>query len=192
MNRYLFLVASARDKASDSNTERLARVAAAQLPAGTAQTWLHLCDMHLEPFTDRRHSAGSYARPKGDLALLLEATLACTDLVLVAPVYWYSFPAALKTYLDHWTGWLHVPGLEFRQAMSTKTMHLVSTAGDTAKAQPMVDTARLCAAYFPMRFAGALVGAGGAPGAIDADRAALAEAARFFGGAAGRPPGTER
>jgi hypothetical protein len=56
----------------------------------------------------------------------------------------------------------------------------------------MVDTARLCAAYFPMRFAGALVGAGGAPGAIDADRAALAEAVRFFGSAPGLQPCTER
>jgi len=33
---------------------------------------------------------------------------------------------------------------------------------------------------------------GGAPGAIDADRAALAEAVRFFGSAPGLQPCTER
>ena len=192
MNRYLFLVASARDAASDSNTERLARVAASHLPTDSAQTWLRLGGMSLEPFTDRRHSSGSYAYPAGDLGLLLDATLACTNLVLVAPVYWYSFPAALKAYLDHWTGWLRMPGLNFRQAMSAKTLHLVATAGDKAKAQHMIDTARLCAGFFPMHFAGALVGTGGAPGAIDADRVALAEAASFFGSGSGLQPGAER
>ena len=192
MNRYLFLVASARDVASDSNTERLARIAATHLPADSAQTWLHLCGMRLEAFTDRRHSSGTYAYPTGDLARLLEATLACTNLVLVAPVYWYSFPAALKACLDHWTGWLRVPDLNFRQAMSAKTLHLVTTAADKAKAQPMIDTARMCAGFFPMHFAGALVGHGGAPGAIDADRVALDEAARFFGSAAGPQPGAGR
>ena len=73
MNRYLFLVASARDVASDSNTERLARIAATHLPADSAQTWLHLCGMRLEAFTDRRHGNGTYAYPTGDLARLLDA-----------------------------------------------------------------------------------------------------------------------
>ena len=38
--------------------------------------------------------------------MLLDATLAATDLVFVAPVYWYSLPAAAKLYLDYWSAWL--------------------------------------------------------------------------------------
>lgn len=181
MNRhYLFLVASARDAAADGNTERLARAAAARLPPDTRQTWLHLAALRLEPFIDQRHSVGTYPYPGGDLARLLEATMACTDLVLVTPVYWYSFPAGLKTYLDHWSAWLRVPGLGFKEAMSAKTMHLVSTGGDRAKAQPMIDSTQMCAGFLSMRFAGTLWGKGGPPGAIDGDAAALAEAQRFF------------
>lgn len=182
MNHYLFLVACARDVSADGNTERLARVAASYLPAGAQQTWLNLSHMTLEPFTDQRHSVGTYPHPQGDLATLLDATLACTHLVLVSPVYWYSFPAALKTYLDHWSGWLRIPGLSFKEAMSQKTLHVIATSGDRAKAQPMLDAAKLCADFFPMPFAGALWGKGGPPGAIDADHLALTEAQTYFAG----------
>ena len=65
----------------------------------------------LPPFVDLRHTVGTYPMPEGDLRTLLDATMVCTDLVLVTPVYWYSFPSSLKTYLDHWSAWLRVPGL---------------------------------------------------------------------------------
>ncbi|MBS0660928.1 MAG: NAD(P)H-dependent oxidoreductase [Verrucomicrobia bacterium] len=180
MRHFLFLLATAREAGADGNTERLARAAAATLPPGTVQTWLRLADFRFEPFVDQRHTVGTYPPPTGDLARLLEATLACTDLVLVSPVYWYSFPAALKAYLDQWSAWLRVPGLNFRQVMGAKRLHLIVTGGDRAKAQPMIDSARLCAEFFPMPFAGVLFGQGGAPGAIEQDAAALAAAATYL------------
>jgi putative NADPH-quinone reductase len=180
MSHYLFLEASARDADADGNTRRLARAAAAALPASTRQTWLRLADLAVERFVDQRHTVGTYPAPVGDLARLLEATMASTDIVLVAPVYWYSFPTSLKIYLDHWSAWLRVPGLGFKEAMAAKTLHLVTTSGDRAKAQPMIDSARLCAEFFPMRFAGALWGKGGPPGAVEGDPAALAAAGCFF------------
>lgn len=183
-SHYLFLLASTREPGHLGNTETLARRAAAALPAGAQQTWLRLADFELLPFVDLRHTAGSYPAPTGDMARLLEATLACTDLVLVAPVYWYSFPANLKTYLDHWSAWMRVPGVGFKDRMATKAMHVVTTSGDRAKSQPMLDSARLCAGFLGMRFGGALWGKGGPPGAVDADVAALAEADSFFAGAA--------
>jgi putative NADPH-quinone reductase len=180
MTHYLFVVASTRDTGAHGNTERLARHAASHLPAGTAQTWLRLAGMTIPTFVDQRHSVGSYPPPTGDLARLLDATLSATDIVMVAPVYWYSFPSTLKAYLDHWSAWLRVPGLGFKEAMCGKRLHLVTTSGDRTKAQPMIDSAKLCAGFFPMPFAGALWGKGGPPDAIQNDPAAWAEAETFF------------
>ena len=118
--------------------------------------------------------------PDGDLKKLLDATMAATDMVFVSPVYWYSIPAPLKSYIDHWSGWMRVPGLAFKEPMAAKTLHLVTTSGDRAKAQPMIDSVRLCAQFLGMRFAGALWGKGGPPGAVQADASAVAAAATYF------------
>ena len=48
----------------------------------------------------------------------------------MAPVYWYSIPSPLKTYLDHWSAWMRVPGLAFKEPMASKTLALVTTSGD--------------------------------------------------------------
>ena len=177
---YLFLVASSRESGHTGNTEWLARQAAAALPAGATQTWLHLAELQLPPFTDLRHTTGSYPMPEGDMKALLDATLAATDIVFVAPVYWYSIPALLKTYLDHWSGWMRVPGLQFKDAMAGKSLRLVTTSGDRAKAQPMIDSVKLCAGFLAMRWGDALWGKGGAPGAVQADTAAVAASATFL------------
>ena len=113
---------------------------------------------------------------------LLDATMACTDLVLVSPVYWYSFPSALKTYLDHWSAWMRIEDLPFKEAMSRKRLHLITTSGNRAKAQPMIDSTRLCAEFLSMDFAGALWGKGGPPGAVQSDDAARMAADGFFRG----------
>jgi multimeric flavodoxin WrbA len=178
--RFLFLVASVREPGHTGNTEWLARQAAAALPAGTAQQWLHLAGMALPPFVDRRHTVGTYAPPEGDLHKLLEATLACTDLVLVSPVYWYSLPHQLKTYIDHWSGWLRTPGVPFKAEMAAKRLHLITTSGDRAKAQPMIDSVRLCAEFMAMGWGGVLWGKGGPPGAVQSDDEAVAVARGFL------------
>ncbi|MGH8846830.1 MAG: NAD(P)H-dependent oxidoreductase, partial [Polaromonas sp.] len=100
---FLFLTTSTRQPPEEGghlgNTEWLAQQAAAALPAGIPQTWHHLSRMRLPMFVDRRHSSGQYDMPTGDMKTLLDATLAATDIVFVAPVYWYSIPAPLKVYL---------------------------------------------------------------------------------------------
>jgi multimeric flavodoxin WrbA len=177
---FLFLVTSTREPGHTGNTEWLARQAAAALPPGTRQTWLHLAQMALPPFTDRRHTTGSYPMPQGDMKTLLDATLAATDIVFVSPVYWYSIPAPLKTYLDHWSAWMRIPGVPFKEAMAQKSLRLVTTSGDRAKAQPMVDSVALCAQFLAMRWGGALWGKGGPPQAVQADTTAGAAAATFL------------
>lgn len=176
----LFVVASTREPGHLGNTEWLARQAAAALPAGTACTWIHLARLNLPAFVDLRHTAGQYPLPEGDLKTLLDATLQATDIVLVAPVYWYSLPANIKTYLEHWSAWMRVPGLPFKEQMAAKTLRLVTTSGDRAKAQPTIDSTTLCAAFLGMRWGGALWGKGGPPDAVHADTAALAQAAGFL------------
>jgi multimeric flavodoxin WrbA len=100
---------------------------------------------------------------------LLDATMDATDIVFVAPVYWYSIPAPLKIYLDHWSAWMRVPGLPFKEEMAKKTLRLITTSGDRAKAQPMVDSIRLCAQFMAMNYGGELWGKGGPPDAVKAD-----------------------
>jgi len=180
MSHFLFLVASTREPGHVGNTEWLARRAAAGLPADATQTWLHLAQLPMQPFTDQRHTAGTYPWPEDGLRTLLDATMACTDLVLVAPVYWYSFPSSLKTYLDHWSAWMRVDGLPFKAEMAKKRMHLITTSGNRAKAQPMIDSTQLCAEFLAMPFAGLLWGKGGPPDAVQSDAEAGAAADRFF------------
>ena len=177
---FLFLVTSTREPGQTGNSEWLAQQAAAALPADTQQTWLHLARMSLPAFVDQRHTVGSYPVPEGDMKVLLDATLAATDIVFVAPVYWFSIPALLKTYLDHWSGWLRVPGLGFKEAMAGKRLRLISTSGDRTKAQPMIDSVALCAGFMAMHWGGTLWGKGGAPNAVQADASAVQEAASFL------------
>lgn len=177
--RFLFLVANAREPGQPGNTEWLAQQAAATLPAGTPQQWLSLARLELPPFVDRRHTLGEYPMPQGDLRSVFDAMREATDIVLVAPVYWFSFPASLKALMDHWSAWIRIPSVPFKSEMAGKTFRLVSTSGDRAKAQPMVDSARLCAEFFGAAWGGVLWGKGGAPRAVEADAAAL-EAARSF------------
>jgi len=177
---FLFLVASARAPGIVGNTEWLAREAAKALPAGVRSTWRHLNDTPLPDFADRRHDLGTYPMPEGEMRRLLDETLAATDLVFVTPLYWYGLPARLKLYIDHWSAWMRVPGLDFKGLMKGKRVWAVTTSGDRAKTQPMFDSLALCAAFLEMAWQGALWGRGGAPGAVATDAAAVAAAERYF------------
>lgn len=176
----LFLVASTRQSGVLGNTEALAREAAAALPASVEQHWEHLARLALPPYADHRHDVGHYPMPEGDARRLLDATLAASDLVLVAPVYWYSFPATLKLYLDHWSAWMRVPGLDFKPRMAGKRLWFITTSGDRAKAQPSIDSARLCAEFMAMDWRGPLWGKGGPPDTVQQDAAAWAQARGYF------------
>lgn len=182
--RYLFLVASTRETGHLGNTEWLARQAAAALPADVPQRWIHLAPLSLPPFVDLRHTAGQYPMPDGDLKTLLDATLDATDIVLVSPVYWYSLPSPLKTYIDHWSAWMRIPGVPFKEAMARKTLRLITTSGDRAKAQPMIDSVQLCAQFLSMRWGGAqgavLWGKGGPPDSVRSDTQAVQAASAFL------------
>ncbi|MFD0277207.1 flavodoxin family protein [Kitasatospora sp. NPDC127111] len=180
--RFLFLNASSR---ADGNSERLARLAAgASLPAGAEQRWLRLSEHPLPPFEDRRHAVdGGFPEPVGHERTLLDATLAATDLVFVAPLYWYSLPTSAKLYLDHWSAWMRLPGADFRARMAGGTIWAVTAlATEPEKADPLIGTLRLCADYLGMRWGGALLGNGTRPGEVLKDDQALVAATSFFSG----------
>ena len=184
---FLFIVSSARIPGALGNTEWLAREAARHLPAGATRTWLHLNALELAEFEDRRHDIGVYPMPTGDTSRLLDATLEATDLVFVTPLYWYSFPNRLKRYLDHWSAWMRVEGLDFKGRMAAKRVWAITTSGNREKTQPMFDSLALCADFLAMQWQGPLWGQGGAPGAVEKDAAAVAAAATYFGAAAVLP-----
>ncbi|MDT9681625.1 NAD(P)H-dependent oxidoreductase [Streptomyces sp. TRM76323] len=165
------------------NTEQLARRAAAGLPEAVGQQWVRLIDLSLPGFRDLRHSGdGTYPSPGGDARRLLDATLRATDIVIASPLYWYSLSAPVKNYLDHWAGWLRVPGLEFRARMAGKTLWGVTALADQDRsvADPLVGTLRHTARYMDMRLGGVLLGNGNAPGQVLADGDALEETDTFL------------
>jgi len=178
-HRFLFVVASSR---AEGNSERLARRAATGLASHVQTRWLRLDDLPLPPFHDTRHDAG-YVAPEGNARQLAEATAWATDLVFVTPVYWYSLPASAKAYLDHWTGWLRIPELKFKETMTGRRMWAVvvdsSDPGD-GSSDPLIGTLQKTAQYMAMRWGGTLSGHANRPGDIEQDAAAWHEALQFF------------
>ncbi|MGW2646813.1 flavodoxin family protein [Streptomyces sp. NPDC001393] len=178
--RFLFVLGSAR---AEGNTELLARTAAEQLSGDVEQRWIRLAEHPLPDFVDLRHDA-DHVRPPADSAtgLLLDATLAATDIVIASPLYWYSVSGLTKRYLDHWSGWLRTPGVDFKATLAGRTLWGIAALAhaETSVAEPYIGTLNNSAAYMGMRFGGVLLGNGSAPGDVLKDADALARAKTFF------------
>ncbi|MGQ5639720.1 MULTISPECIES: flavodoxin family protein [unclassified Streptomyces] len=178
--RFLFVLGSAR---TEGNTELLARAAAEQLPADVEQRWIRLAEHPLPDFVDLRHDS-DHVRPPSDstTGLLLDATLAATDIVIASPLYWYSVSGLTKRYLDYWSAWLRTPGVDFRATLAGRTLWGVAALADSepSVADPYAGTLNNSAAYLGMRFGGVLLGNGSAPGDVLKDTDALARAKAFF------------
>nr|WTB32934.1 NAD(P)H-dependent oxidoreductase [Streptomyces sp. NBC_00830] len=169
---------------TDGNTEELARLAAEQLPPETEQRWLNLNELTLPDFEDLRHDGeGRNPVPTGNAATLLDATLGATDLVLASPLYWYAMSTSTKRYLDHWSGWMRVPGLDFKKRMGGRTLWGVTALAspDRSVAEPATGTLRTIASYMRMEWGGMLLRVGTRPGDVLGDTAALTRAKTFFG-----------
>ncbi|WP_369272795.1 flavodoxin family protein [Streptomyces sp. R11] len=177
--RFLFVLGSSRQ---DGNTELLARRAAEQLPEGVEQQWIDLAAHPLPDFEDLRHDSDHVRPTQGNVALLLDATLAATDIVIASPLYWYSVSAHVKRYLDYWSGWLRTPGVDFKATMGGRTLWGVTALAHEEQevADPLVGTLSNSAAYMRMRFGGVLLGNGSKPGDVLNDAEALARAKTFF------------
>jgi multimeric flavodoxin WrbA len=177
--RFLFVLGSAR---AEGNSELLARRAAEQLPPDVEQEWIDLTELPLPDFEDLRHDSDHVRPTEGNVARLLEATLAATDIVIVSPLYWYSVSAQTKRYLDYWSGWLRTPGLDFKATLAGRTLWGVTALAHTQEvvADPLVGTLHNSAAYMGMRFGGVLLGNGSKPGDVLTDDAALTRAKTFF------------
>lgn len=178
--RFLFLLGSTR---AGGNTEALAQLAAAQLPSDAEQHWVRLAEMDLPAFTDRRHEGdGYYPSPTGPARTLLDATLDATDLVIASPLYWYSLSTPVKQYLDHWSGWMRVPDLDFRPRMAGRTLWGVTALAGTdhRDADALAGTLAKTARYMRMDFRGVLLGSATRPGQIAEDEDAVLRAKTFF------------
>ena len=178
--QFLFILGSARH---DGNTELLARSAASTLPESATQRWIHLLDHQLPLFEDiRHHETRKYSVGSESEKVLLEATLAATDIVIASPVYWYSISAATKLYLDHWSGWMRLEGVDFKKRMAGKTLWAISSLSDEdwSGAQPLVDTLRLTAEYMKMKWGGVLLGYGNRPGDVHEHADSIGRAQTFF------------
>lgn len=177
---FLFILGSARH---NGNTELLARQAARSLPEPTEQTWLHLMEHSLPLFEDiRHHETRKYEIASEAERRLLDSTLAATDIVVASPVYWYSVSAGTKLYLDHWSAWMRLDGVDFKKRMSGKTLWAIAAFSDDDPkyAQPLIETLRLSAEYMQMNWGGVLLGYGNRPGDVLNHPESLARAEKFF------------
>jgi multimeric flavodoxin WrbA len=177
--RFLFVLGSAR---AEGNSELLARRAAEQLPPDVEQQWIDLTEHPVPDFEDLRHDSDHVRPTEGNLALLLDATLAATDIVIVSPLYWYSLSAQTKRYLDYWSGWLRTPGLDFKATLAGRTLWGVTALAhrEEVVADPLIGTLHNSAAYMGMGFGGVLLGNGSKPGDVLNDTEALTRAKTFF------------
>lgn len=159
--RFLFLLSSAR---ANGNAEQLARHAASGVTATC--DWLDLTALSLPLFADPRPAPA--AAPTGDLALVLARITAATDLVFVAPVYWYALPAPAKLLLDHWSGFLDAPDLGFARMIAGRTLWLITTRADPNPDVAVLPKAmmRQTAQWLTMPWGGALHGVADLPGEI--------------------------
>lgn len=180
---FVFIEGSSRPH---GNSAILAHQAEQHLPEGASSEWIQLADLPLPDFNAEEPAEDATPIfPDGNEGTLLAATLRATDLVIVSPLYWYSVSAPVKRYLDHWDGWLHLPGLRFRRSMSGRTLWAI-TAGytdDAGQAEGMATSLRLTADYMAMNWGGLLYGNGDKPGDIRQDHAAMRSAKDFLGAA---------
>ncbi|MFE1901086.1 flavodoxin family protein [Streptomyces yangpuensis] len=175
---FLFVLGSSRP---DGNTEILARAAAEQLPAGIQQRWVDLAKDPLPDFQDGRHEDGTW--PVGEREEeLRRLTLEATDIVIASPLYWYTVSANTKRYLDYWSGWLGVPGLDFKKRMAGRTLWGVTAMSeeDEVRADGLITALNHSAAYLGMCFGGVLLGNGSRPGQVRGDERAITRAKTFF------------
>ena len=176
--RFLFLLSSARQ---GGNTQSMARAAAAGLADSVAQDWCDLTKATLPAFEDLRHGAsyGPLAAPLADLA---NRTMLASDIVFVAPLYWYGLPAPAKLYLDHWSHWMRLPDLGFKSRMAAKRAWLIMAHAGSSEAEiaPARDGLRLATAYLGMVWGGALLADANAPGDWQKDPRTISAAAQFF------------
>ncbi|WP_046778802.1 flavodoxin family protein [Streptomyces yangpuensis] len=175
---FLFVLGSSRP---DGNTEILARAAAEQLPADIPQCWVDLAKDPLPDFQDGRHEDGTWP-VGGREEELRRLTLEATDIVIASPLYWYTVSANTKRYLDYWSGWLGVPGLDFKKRMAGRTLWGVTAMAeeDEARADGLITALNHSAAYLGMRFGGVLLGNGSRPGQVRNDERAITRAKTFF------------
>ena len=161
----LVLLASAR---RDGNACLLARRAVEGLgPSGRVHIdWADLATLPLPAFRDPR--PGVPKPPTDVLGDLAARLIRATDVVFAVPVYWYALPAPAKLFIDHWSGFLDTPDLNFATAMKGKRLWLLTARADADPqvAMPMEDSLRRTGDWLGMNWCGALHGVGDAKGDI--------------------------
>lgn len=176
MRQVLFLCSSARPK---GNARLLAERAAAGLPAGVRQDWIDLAALPLPAFHDQRPAGHS---PEAPLLQVWQAMIPATDVVFVAPVYWYALPAPAKLLLDHWSGWLDAPQMGFADTIRGKRLWLITARADPdpTVVVPVEAMLHRSATWLNMHWGGALHGIGDALDEVLTDTQAMSRAAGFF------------
>lgn len=178
--RFLFLEASSRAR---GNAAALGRLAAEALPAAWPRRWIRIQDEPLPPFVDTRHAVGRAPAPDPGSKRWLALTIEATDLVVVSPLYWYGLPAQAKLYFDHWSGWLHVDGVDFLGRMKGRNLWaiLVEAGEPGATGTDLLqESLRRTSGYMEMHWKGALVGHGTRPGDVWREPGIRERASRFF------------
>lgn len=174
---FVFLVSGGRP---NGNAEQLAWAAADGLPDAVRQDWIDLTTPALPPFRDLRGEP--VPPPDGRLAEVARALRGASDIVFVAPVYWYALPAPAKLLLDHWSNWMESADFGFADWIRDKGLWLITARADPdpSVVAPLDQAMERSARFLGMTWRGALHGVGDRPGEVRADTAAMTAAPGFF------------
>ncbi|MCC2674460.1 MAG: dehydrogenase [Ramlibacter sp.] len=125
----------------DSFTHRVAAELARGIADAPGGHTAEIADLAAEDFDPRYNNAdragyGSGSAPPPDVLLEQQRIDRCQALVLVYPVYWWSFPALLKGWIDRVfsNGWAYreSPGEKLVKLLGRLPVHLVAIGGADA------------------------------------------------------------
>ncbi|MEN9406746.1 MAG: hypothetical protein RLZ12_1030 [Bacillota bacterium] len=157
------------------NSEQLAEQLVAGLPAVNR---LVLRDMKITPIVDERHSAHGFKTVADDCEACIKQLMTHDVLVFVTPLYWYSMSGLMKNFIDRWSQFLRSTDYDFKGAMQGKKVYLVVTGGPKVRRQGgllVMQMQHICD-FMGMEFIDYILGQGGKPGDIEADKHAVYQA----------------
>ncbi len=158
----------------NGNTELLTK----KLLEGIPHTVVFLKDKNILPIKDARHDAAGFQPVLDDYDEMIEQIFKHDTLIFATPLYWYGMSGCMKDFIDRWSQYLRDSRFNFKEEMGKKKAFVVICGGDNPKlkALPLVQQFQYIFDFMGMEFAGYIIGKGNAPGEIENDIVALAQA----------------
>ncbi|KEZ49859.1 NAD(P)H-dependent oxidoreductase [Metabacillus indicus LMG 22858] len=145
---------------------------------GTEHTAIHLRKKTILPIADKRHEEGGFQPVEDDFHSVIDAFLKADTVVFSTPLYWYGMSGSMKDFFERWSQALRDETLSFKESVKGKKAYVVIAGGDSPKikALPLIQQFQYIFDFVGMEFCGYIIGEANAPGDMEKDKKAAAEA----------------